>query len=648
MSVFLGFSSGLIPSGATAISMQSTFASLIASYGWQIIRQAVVPTAYVGTFTNPANAFTLNTQNYANTTTLPAYIGCNISTGFIPVNMYLQADTDTAATSGPLTFTLDYSSNGSSWTTLQTFTSQTGWTSCERRKYAISSATSQTYWRINITAVQSGTTSYIHEWTLEDANGNWLVSQPFFDCIPPTTEVIGNSNARDVLRWLFPVAGTSIQFRPIQEQLSTIPQMLSWYTATAGAVTLSITINSNTVSYTGIASNTSAQNARGLYEACKNSANTNFTNWTWVWNSTSATTLLTSPNQFYAIRNTIGMNLVTTSVNITTQQRSTSVYQVPQAQGSQFVSAYTVTTDIINGWIYYLQVCSRGIAMSSKTNSNYYTPVHMCYGDNASAIAQVPVADLAQYGIPCTPIELLVGTDSVVANTDAAAYASHAWGVAQPSSTYMESIGYIDYNTVYGNIGSPFAHHNVANQMQDWPTNVAVMNANVQLGCGTFEMSGEGFFQGADSGNAYSIHRIGCTPGWNWNYVGGWAGNYVKNTGPNFINLDWYKFTGTAPSNEQLLISPCNDFTTTISTTGLNTDTTINVASTTGFPSSGWLVLDGEIINYTGITSTQFTGCVRGKYMTMPVAPMSGTTIYIAAWFVFIVQGLIFGGYQLP
>ena len=44
-----------------------------------------------------------------------------------------------------------------------------------------------------------------------------------------------------------------------------------------------------------------------------------------------------------------------------------------------------------------------------------------------------------------------------------------------------------------------------------------------------------------------------------------------------------------------------------------STDTTINVPSTKGFPSEyGLLKIDDEIISYTGITSTSFTGCIRG------------------------------------
>ena len=52
---------------------------------------------------------------------------------------------------------------------------------------------------------------------------------------------------------------------------------------------------------------------------------------------------------------------------------------------------------------------------------------------------------------------------------------------------------------------------------------------------------------------------------------------------------------------------------TTISSEINSTDTVITVPSTKGFPSEyGLLKIDDEIITYTGITSTTFTGCVRG------------------------------------
>lgn len=54
--------------------------------------------------------------------------------------------------------------------------------------------------------------------------------------------------------------------------------------------------------------------------------------------------------------------------------------------------------------------------------------------------------------------------------------------------------------------------------------------------------------------------------------------------------------------------------TTTITSTVDRNDTTINVGSTSGFPSSGIAYIGAEAISYTGVTATSFTGVTRGKY----------------------------------
>ena len=47
--------------------------------------------------------------------------------------------------------------------------------------------------------------------------------------------------------------------------------------------------------------------------------------------------------------------------------------------------------------------------------------------------------------------------------------------------------------------------------------------------------------------------------------------------------------------------------------------TTITVDSTSGFPTTGHIIIDDEIIQYTGISSTTFTGCTRGSLGTVAV-----------------------------
>ena len=54
------------------------------------------------------------------------------------------------------------------------------------------------------------------------------------------------------------------------------------------------------------------------------------------------------------------------------------------------------------------------------------------------------------------------------------------------------------------------------------------------------------------------------------------------------------------------------DFSTTLSGNITNSQTTIPVTTTSGFSSAGAIIIGAELITYTGITATSFTGCTRG------------------------------------
>lgn len=58
-----------------------------------------------------------------------------------------------------------------------------------------------------------------------------------------------------------------------------------------------------------------------------------------------------------------------------------------------------------------------------------------------------------------------------------------------------------------------------------------------------------------------------------------------------------------------------------------NSVTTVTVASTSKFPSKGYIVVKREIISYTGTTATTFTGCTRGVGGTTAAAFLSGTLV---------------------
>lgn len=56
-------------------------------------------------------------------------------------------------------------------------------------------------------------------------------------------------------------------------------------------------------------------------------------------------------------------------------------------------------------------------------------------------------------------------------------------------------------------------------------------------------------------------------------------------------------------------------------------DTTVNVTSTAGWPTSGYFMIDAEEITYTGVTATSFTGCVRGTSGSVAAAHANNARI---------------------
>lgn len=59
-------------------------------------------------------------------------------------------------------------------------------------------------------------------------------------------------------------------------------------------------------------------------------------------------------------------------------------------------------------------------------------------------------------------------------------------------------------------------------------------------------------------------------------------------------------------------------------------DTIIYVDDTSNFPASGYIQIGTEVIQYTGKTSTSFTGCVRGVNNTPASAHSIGDAVYVA------------------
>jgi len=111
------------------------------------------------------------------------------------------------------------------------------------------------------------------------------------------------------------------------------------------------------------------------------------------------------------------------------------------------------------------------------------------------------------------------------------------------------------------------------------------------------------------------------------------AGNTTLN--PKFLSQTGTGSVSVAPSWEALTPAAINmqygsffyDFSSTLSSAITLTQTTIPVVTTSGFSVTGSIIIDAELITYTGITATSFTGCTRGAAGSPNKAHSSGDAV---------------------
>ncbi len=86
-------------------------------------------------------------------------------------------------------------------------------------------------------------------------------------------------------------------------------------------------------------------------------------------------------------------------------------------------------------------------------------------------------------------------------------------------------------------------------------------------------------------------------------------------------------FPTSVSTNANLYIS-VNGLQTTLAVTIISSDTTIQLASTTGFPTTGLVTIENnEVVSYTGISGANLTGCTRGADGTTAIGHNAGVVV---------------------
>jgi hypothetical protein len=118
----------------------------------------------------------------------------------------------------------------------------------------------------------------------------------------------------------------------------------------------------------------------------------------------------------------------------------------------------------------------------------------------------------------------------------------------------------------------------------------------------------------ASSGTATNNGAASCTPYYDF-------GPFGQTYGYGYGTFNWGGFSSTVTQNQ--LNGAIN-----------NSTGTITVDSTTGFPASGTILIDSELITYASLSGTQFLTCGRGAEGTTAAAHADNAIVYDAATYV--------------
>ena len=328
----------------------------------------------------------------------------------------------------------------------------------------------------------------------------------------------------------------------------------------------------------------------------------------------------------------------------------------------------SVQINLASGFIYYLSVFDRALCLATKTTTDFYGPISAVWAPSDIILQQTPPG--------LAPIELFVlsaenaniGGTSVANNNNAKGYTTHLHGYYIRSNTTTPFIPDISYTGWSGSFSSaPF------------------QVVNLREGVGRLSPTDDGKLLDL------SIHNTGAMPlvsakagginarsyelishvypivnveieksdrsGYN-STANGYG--YAAETTTAFLE-EVFLYLGSA-TDESLHLARIVDLVTEVTAGATAIDTTIEVADTSLFPTDGTLIINNEVIEYSGKTSTSFTGLTRARYGTQPNEPEEveeeeelsdivitpGDTVYGTRWFVKINDGAIMAGTKKP
>ena len=468
------------------------------------------------------------------------------------------------------------------------------------------------------------------------------------DVIPPVTETIGTSTFREVVRLYFP-NNTTLTIGSYQACIANAyPQSILLTAKTAGAVQAGMTINGVTVlGAVGSSSSTANQNLQALYYALMDSVDPTIQGWSYSYNG--ADKLICTAKVPAAMVACSGNGNVTYSAlgaSVLAGARSGFV-------NNDVGQGYSVTVDLTNGFVYYMDIFSRSFKLGTRCLSGIYGPIFASYMDHATALAWVP--DATQ----CTPIELVIGQQY-----DAISYSgkvTHWWSI--PAGYGTRAIPAVETTYMMGNGENapefnPWSGRGTPLQVTDSPLNLTQFYGSQLLS----KMMGELIFNACanvTSGNAIPYGKYKVLP------VGsvsksiadlsfasyGCYQNCLRFT-PEFSLPDIALWSGTEPNESagmgQVVPAPSSYPTLAQALDATTAYSSILLSSTAGLPSAGAVIIGTEEITYTGLSGNSITGTTMGANGTARSRHFVGHVVSPVAWFLKVNNGAFCCGPNKP
>ncbi len=652
MSHFLAFDSFLIPLGASMEGVKTSMLAGLTSRGYQVIADGIGYDSVTASCAGAANIFEGGLSSVNDTAALPVTITlkCINAEEIVKYRMrsgsYYTWNTWSA-------WTLAWSDDG------QTFT-QVDARSAERlhigedREYVLASAPgAHRYWRWTITAVRNATYLSVGQIVPYTSSGKFICRDPTLILAPPASEVVGDALQREVVAFI--VGSNTLQLRAGVQYFQDTPPVVGFSDATAGNVVASVSFGSQTVSIPAPAGTATANdNLWALFKALKESQLAEFKEWEWIYqpapaqNASDTLDWIIGYRKSYAPlseggagagRSFSATNVTIKQLGLPVQVGTTPCWVPPLAWAGQGCS---LPIDLVSGFIYYMQVNSRGFAIATKTNAGFYGPIHACWGDHAKALAQVPASPIP---FLTSPIELMIGYDAAADGGTATATTATFWAMGNQGYNVFE-LRYRD-GISYNGIAHPVAGSLIRSVF----TNYHNCSLYSGLQNASFSLALSGIVDGAGGQGNVDDFQIHSMRDRGIKYVL----LYLSNSQPGFAPLidtdDWYRFRGSA-SNESLMLAADQVVSAVLQASHSATDTPayLQLDSVDAFNSVGFVVIGSEVYAYTAkdIAAKRLTGISRAQYGSRARDHWAGERVNQALWFTIINGGALFCGYTKP